>query len=114
MCHTSIIFDWHGKFGLRKDFPVEDVSPVSIVVEPGEVTVAAKVPAPGVPQKPARTKPATDAFGTEANAPKEKKKLICMKCNVAIEYKVARVCWFNKKRFGGNAYCLECQTAFPK
>jgi hypothetical protein len=27
-----------------------------------------------------------------------------------VELKVARVCWFNKPKFGGNVYCRECQA----
>lgn len=112
--HRPIVFDWHAKFGLSKVVPVADVRPVVSVVEPINVTVISKTPAEGADQKPVKPKSMDDEFDTVKPAPKEKKKLICMKCNVAIEYKVARVCWFNKKRFGGNAYCLDCQNLFPK
>lgn len=113
--HAPIAFDWHAKFGLSKDVQVKDARPVVTTVEPSEVAVVANTPdGDVVREKPARLTPMNDEFDTVENPPKEKKRLICMKCNVAIEYKVARVCWFNKKRFGGNAYCLDCQAAFPK
>jgi hypothetical protein len=27
---------------------------------------------------------------------------------------VARFCWFNKPRFGGLVYCMDCQKKVPK
>lgn len=39
----------------------------------------------------------------------EKKKLICMSCGVGIQFNVAKFCWNNKSKFGGNAYCVACQ-----
>lgn len=43
---------------------------------------------------------------------KKTKKLICTRCSIPIEYIVARFCWFNKKRFGGNTYCRTCQSHY--
>jgi len=31
----------------------------------------------------------------------------------AVEMKVARFCWFNKAKFGGNIYCMNCQKSIP-
>ena len=36
-------------------------------------------------------------------------KFFCFKCKTAISGKVARFCWDNKSRFGGRAYCFDCQ-----
>lgn len=33
----------------------------------------------------------------------------CNKCKKTITQKVASFCWDNKKRFGGRAYCFDCQ-----
>ncbi len=37
-------------------------------------------------------------------------KYYCFKCRKAIPDNVARFCWNNKERFGGKAFCYECQT----
>jgi hypothetical protein len=37
------------------------------------------------------------------------KKYYCFKCRKAIPDNVARFCWNNKERFGGKAFCYECQ-----
>jgi hypothetical protein len=37
------------------------------------------------------------------------KKYYCFKCGKAIPDNVARFCWNNKERFGGKAFCFECQ-----
>jgi hypothetical protein len=47
--------------------------------------------------------------GEKASKPKQK--LICYSCGEPITYKVAKFCWFNKSRFGGNIYCLDCQKS---
>jgi len=44
-----------------------------------------------------------------ADEPKAKQKLICHTCGESIPYNVAKFCWFNKPKFGGNLYCMECQ-----
>jgi hypothetical protein len=38
------------------------------------------------------------------------KKYYCFKCRKAIPDNVARFCWNNKERFGGKAFCYECQS----
>ena len=48
-------------------------------------------------------------FGFEVTTEKPKQKLICNLCNEPIPYAVAKFCWFNKPKFGGNLYCIECQ-----
>jgi len=44
--------------------------------------------------------------GTEEQG---EKKYYCFKCRTAIPDNVARFCWNNKERFGGKAFCYECQ-----
>ena len=44
--------------------------------------------------------------------PQRSSGLRCTKCGVAISYAVAKFCWFNKPRFGGKTYCMDCQKAF--
>jgi hypothetical protein len=36
----------------------------------------------------------------------------CFKCNKPISQRVAMFCFQNKPRFGGKAYCFDCQKAF--
>ncbi len=84
--HIPASFDWHAKFGLSKDF----AAPVVVEVAP----VAGLVPTPEEP--PADSEP-------------KKARLICNTCGATVEYKVARFCWFNKARYGGNVYCRDCQ-----
>jgi hypothetical protein len=45
-----------------------------------------------------------------AQAPNSK--YFCFKCNRLISQKVALFCFQNKGRFGGKAYCFDCQKAF--
>ncbi len=42
---------------------------------------------------------------------KEKPKYFCAKCKKGISEKEARFCWNNKQRFGGKAYCYNCQRS---
>jgi hypothetical protein len=40
---------------------------------------------------------------------------VCFSCGEPVEDKVVTFCVrFNKARFGGNVYCMECQAKFPK
>jgi hypothetical protein len=39
-------------------------------------------------------------------------KYYCFKCKKAIPYNVARYCWNNKERFGGKAFCYDCQKTY--
>lgn len=45
---------------------------------------------------------------------KPSKRYYCSKCRKTITEKAAKFCWDNPKRFGGKAYCFDCQKAFPK
>ncbi|MDP3112322.1 MAG: nuclease-related domain-containing protein [Thermodesulfovibrionales bacterium] len=45
---------------------------------------------------------------------RQSKKFFCFKCKTTITPKVATFCWDNKKRFGGKAYCFDCQKNFLK
>jgi hypothetical protein len=94
--HSPITFDWHARFGLPAIVP------------------------PKVDQE-SSLGPSTASSGTQRDAaatsiPSEnegkKSKLICSSCNVPVTYSVAKFCWFNKGRFGGNVYCMDCQKEF--
>ena len=65
----------------------------------------------GLPKE--TVKPASEP--TPARAESGKSKCICQSCGVPVEDKVVTFCVrFNKARFGGNVYCMECQGKFPK
>lgn len=77
--HKPITFDWHAKFGLSKE-PVEQESTF-------------------VDESAAKPKVETE----------KKSKLVCISCGAPVTYSIAKFCWFNKPRFGGNVYCMDCQ-----
>lgn len=59
-----------------------------------------------------------DMTKTESGLVDEKKvapkqKLVCHSCGTAVPYNVAKFCWFNKPRFGGNLFCMGCQNKVP-
>jgi len=83
--HKPIAFDWPAKFGLQNE-------------------TAASVP------YNAEAKPeVTQVVQNTSEEQKSKQKLICHSCNVSISYNVAKFCWLNKAKFGGNIYCMNCQ-----
>jgi hypothetical protein len=51
---------------------------------------------------PSKQKPATGPVATG-------KIYYCSQCKKAITEKVAKFCWDNKRKFGGKAYCFNCQ-----
>lgn len=89
--HKPITFKWAAKFGLSENVPTP---------------VPAQVPA----EAPAAV--AEQAVEATEDAAKPKQKLICATCSDPVAYNVAKFCWFNKPKFGGKIYCMECQKAF--
>ncbi len=82
--HKPITFDWAAKFGISAEYPV--------AMEKAATVVKTEEPAPA------------------AQVESEKKsKLICVSCGATVSYAVAKFCWSNKSRFGGNVFCMDCQ-----
>lgn len=133
--HRPLQFDWAAKFGLAaltaeelaelggvKGSPTITVptaiaaAPVQAHVEPSVgpqvVFIAAKASRTARAAKPAvaggEANPAPEAVAPAA-ALEKKSKLVCEACTAAVPYNVAKFCWFNKPKFGGNVYCMECQ-----
>lgn len=100
-CHRPIQFDWAAKFGLSPSWQPAPAHRESEEAPPQAVKTT-KVE-PELPPA-AEAKPGS---GDEVQKPKQK--LVCYSCGVSITYNVAKFCWFNKKRFAGNIYCMECQ-----
>jgi hypothetical protein len=99
--HQPASKDWHARFGLKKP----ETAPAPTHAAP---TVAALVEQPVAKTS---KKPKEPAEGLESTQEKgeRKSKLVCASCNDAVPYNVAKFCWFNKPKFGGNVYCMECQ-----
>lgn len=98
--HRPIEINWGAKFGLAKpaDAAVKPVARVS----PLEIRGVVPSPPASAAMEP-RTEP------QEYSARKVKQPLVCKSCATAVPYNVAKFCWFNKQRFGGNLYCMDCQ-----
>ncbi len=91
--HVPQRFNWAAKFGLPAMVP-----PAAPLRTPASNTPAVTaLQAPSPVQVPAETK----------------SKLVCSRCGCAVAYNVARFCWFNKPRFGGLVYCMDCQKSVP-
>jgi len=91
--HKPISFDWHAKFGMSKEVPAMSV----VKPEPDTSMPKAEVAA-------------TTLEVTQSAADhKPKQKLVCQACGAAVGYNVAKFCWFNKPKFGGSIYCMDCQ-----
>lgn len=102
--HKPASFDYAAKFGLS-GVPVV-AAPVKQDKVPQPIEKAEKpVVAPAAPAAPAAA-PSTEATPAEG---KEKQKLVCVACTEPVAYNVAKFCWFNKPKFGGKVYCVDCQ-----
>lgn len=98
--HKPASFDWFGRFGIPAKAP-EIVKPAQ-TVEP-------------VSAEPLNQPEWGNTRAAVPEEPGEKKsKLACVTCGTIVAYNIAKFCWFNKPRFGGNVYCMDCQKAVPK
>lgn len=82
--HKPIQFNWAAKFGQPAAAPIQPVTAPETAIQRSE-----------------QENPAEEV--------KPKQKLICHVCEEPVAYNVARFCWFNKPKFGGNVFCMECQ-----
>jgi len=80
--HRPIAFDWRARFGLDDGV---------CAARPGDSAAA---------------RPAANG---ETPAQEKAEKLTCAACGEKVSFSVARFCWFNKARFGGAIYCIDCQ-----
>ena len=91
--HIPVSFDWYGKFGLTR------VAPNYSSVNQPAANYAVVQTTEGPKLEPEKNNVAETT----------KKKLICHQCGIAITNTVASFCRFNKPRFSGNIFCMECQ-----
>lgn len=87
--HVPASFDWHARFGLSRE------------------TVAQVRPVAAKPVETPKAEPSEEPAG------EKKSKLVCKSCSAAVPYNVAKFCWFNKAKFGGDVFCMECQKQVP-
>ena len=87
--HTPPTWNWAARFGLS-DQPAS-LPPLS----EGEPAAS-----PGAPP--------------QASASGSTRQWACHRCHAPVELRVARFCWFNKPRFGGQVYCQACQPGIPR
>lgn len=90
--HTPTVFDWHARFGLSREVEIQTTPAAA----PGSVSAS-----------PAQSQETTQQPERRAS------NLICATCGVRVTYNVAKFCWFNKARFQGTVYCMDCQKAVP-
>jgi len=102
--HKPISFNWHAKFGLSAISPMSSSAPAPASAS-NDVQAAVQV-------KPATQPPENNSApsaSTTTEGDKPKQKLICASCSAPVLYSVAKFCWFNKTKFGGKIYCMDCQ-----
>lgn len=98
--HAPAAFDWHAKFGLPKEAPVQAKPVEAPVAQPKAESVMA--------ENHVQEEPSPDS------ADSKKSKLVCSSCGTSVQYNVAKFCWFNKGRFGGKVFCFDCQKNVPQ
>lgn len=98
--HKPIAFDWPVRFGLSnlKPGPAAE-SPIIEEISPPEVRRAAEASRAQSPEV-AKELPSAESG---------KSKLDCASCGTRVPYNVAKFCWSQKQKFGGNVLCLSCQ-----
>lgn len=89
--HAPLDMNWAAKFGMSKEVIA---SPVTAKLDPQAEPVVTVVE----PVKEAAVEPVEKA-----------QKLICHGCDSVVPLNVARFCWFNKPKFGGQVFCRDCQ-----
>ena len=96
--HRPIAYNWAAKFDLPARPPIVTQTPPAA--------------------RPVAASPIATANGVPGSAPtgvvdERNSKLDCAACGRRVTYNVAKFCWFNRPRFGGNVYCMDCQKNVP-
>ncbi len=101
--HQPLQTEWEARFGLSTTAPAAQ-----------RVTARRAEPEPEVTRSPARSQaPAGRGAGDAGSEEATRKPRACRQCGAPVSYAVARFCWFNKSRFGGDIYCMDCQASVP-
>jgi len=99
--HRPIQFNWEAKFGLSDSW---QSSPITQIDQHANLQTVN--PDTAKTLKPAR-KEVIGKSSDDSQNPRQK--LECHSCGVSVGYNVAKFCWFNKPKFGGKIYCMDCQ-----
>lgn len=100
--HKPISFNWAAKFGVMQARACNVATNAGQAVQrPPQSPMAAATLATASPIKPADE--------PQPDGDKPVREYRCHACATVVELKVARFCWFNKPKFGGNVYCMDCQ-----
>ncbi|MBG0778025.1 MAG: NERD domain-containing protein [Desulfovibrionaceae bacterium] len=114
--HTPGRIDYRAKFAIAPDAPRRTTAVAEEAAARREPETA---PATRTAPRPAATAPApgkaeaTTAPEPAAASAENAARFFCARCKKGITPKAAAYCFNDKKRFGGRAYCFECQKAFP-
>ncbi len=81
------------------------IPPHSFIVEPEAKT---NIKTDNQSEQPVPPKNSNSKIESNESS-KSKQKLICYSCGDLVTYNMAKFCWLNKPKFGGNVYCMECQ-----
>jgi hypothetical protein len=100
--HRPIRVDWAARFGLPAEAPVSQ-----------RAQAAASFIQIGADGATPVRKAAPAAQPTCRDTEQSRSKRVCAACGVSVTYSVAKFCWFNKPRFGGQIYCMACQRTVP-
>jgi hypothetical protein len=103
--HRPIRIDWAAKFGLPTQSPAS---------RPPQRAAATTFTPIGAGTSPGRRPTVPIAERRGDGVAEKQSKLVCATCACAVSNAVARFCWFNKARFGGLVYCMDCQKKVPK
>lgn len=106
--HKPASFNWAAKFGVPpavRSAPATAPKPVSTPLPSVAPLTSSRPVADWAAPNP--TDPPGPSARPESGRPAREYR--CQACAVLVEQKVARFCWFNKAKFGGNIYCMDCQ-----
>ncbi len=65
-----------------------------------------------IPRQP-RVAESPAPYGSASETAARPRRYFCAKCGTRISPRVAMFCFRHKERFGGRAYCMDCQKDFP-
>jgi len=99
LCHKTLTIDYEARFGLNA------------VVSQGNVAEAGEAPKPSDSKAIEQVQPNDEVADDKGAYAKKSARTgyFCAKCRKDISKKVAMFCFTNKDKFGGKAYCFECQ-----
>lgn len=94
--HSPAQMNFKAKFGIKEtNFETETLAVEEVITDFESKTEDASI---------------SDNSSPQPQKPWSSSKFFCAKCKTSITEKVAKFCFNNKKKFGGKAYCFDCQN----